>query len=278
MKLRTANSKSQIGQAHGGGQLPHSAFRIPRYFRAFTLIEIMVALAVFTMVIGAVYSAWMLLVRSTQASQDVASQAQRQRITLRTIEDALMAVQSFQASPQYYSFVVENGNAAALSFTAKVPEVFPRNGKFDDPVSGRDFRLRRLIFSLESGQDRSQNLVLRQNPILMDLDEDETQFPLVLAKNVHKFTIECWDTNKLEWLDEWENTNAIPTLLRVKLVLGSTTSTDPSAPEFSVSRMLSLPSQMMPASAQNGQGVGPGGRGSGPRMVIPTPGANPARR
>jgi prepilin-type N-terminal cleavage/methylation domain-containing protein len=235
--------------------------KFPRtYRRAFTLVEIMVALAVFTMVIGAVYSAWMLLVRSTQASQDVASQAQRQRITLRTIEDALMAVQSFQASPQYYSFVLENSDTASLSFTAKVPEVFPRNGKFDDPVSGRKFNLRRLNFSVQAGENGAKNLVLRQNPILMDLDEDEQQYPLVLARNIHKFTVECWNTNKLEWMDEWENTNAIPTLLRVNLVLGSTTSSDPNAPEFAVARMFCLPSQMMPAAAQNGQGGRPGGQ------------------
>ena len=87
---------------------------IPRHRRrAFTLIEIMVAIAIFTMVVGAIYAAWMLLIRSTQISKDVAAQAQRQRIALRTIEDSLMAVQSFQASPQYYSFVVENGVAGA---------------------------------------------------------------------------------------------------------------------------------------------------------------------
>jgi prepilin-type N-terminal cleavage/methylation domain-containing protein len=238
--------------------------------RAFTLIEIMVALAVFTLVIGAVYSAWMLLLRSTKASQDVAAQAQRQRITLRTIEDALMAVQSFQASPQYYSFVVENGDAASLSFTAKVPDVFPRNGKFNDPVTERSFNLRRLTFAVEAGDHRGEGnkLVLRQNPLLMDLDDDEMKFPLELAKNVRKFTVECWDTNKLEWLDEWENTNSIPTLLRVNLVLGANTTAGASAPEFAVARLFSLPSQMMPAAAQNGASAGPG-PGPGPMSGRP---------
>lgn len=243
-------------------------FRNPDFRRAFTLIEIMVALAVFTMVIGAVYSAWMLLVRSTQASQEVTAQAQRQRIAFRTIEDALMAVQSFQASPKYYSFIVENSDAAVLSFAARVPDVFPRNGKFNDPVTEREFNLRRLTFMVEGAADGTKNLVLRQNPLLMDLDEDEQKYPLVLAKNVRKFNVECWDTNKLEWLDEWENTNAIPTLLRVNLVLGTMASAaDRTAPEFSVARLFSLPSQTMPAAAQNGQGAGPGGApGGGPRL------------
>lgn len=218
--------------------------------RAFTLIEIMVALVIFSMVIAAVYATWMIIMRATTVAQDVAAQAQRERITLRTLEDSLMAIQSFQASPQYYSFVAEGGDKPQLSFTARVPDIFPRNGKFFDPLTGRDFSLRRLTYSLEPGPGEQNNLVLRQHPVLMDLDSDEQQYPLVLAKNVRKFIVECWDTNQLEWTKDWLDTNAIPRLLRVQLVLGGNTSAD--APDVSVSRLLSLPSEMMPALIQNG--------------------------
>jgi type II secretory pathway pseudopilin PulG len=219
---------------------------------AFTLVEIMVAIAVFMLVLAAIYSSWMMLLRSSQVAQDVASQAQRQRVTLHTIEDSLMAVQSFQASPQYYSFIVENGDAPILSFVARLPETFPRNGKFINPNTGKDFDLRRLTFGLEADDDGGKNLVLRQNPVLMDMDDDEQKYPLVLARNVRKFTVECWDTNKLEWADEWLDTNAIPVLLRVNLVTGGSVGARDNAPDFSVTRVFSLPSQTMPAAAQNG--------------------------
>ena len=77
-----------------------------------------------------------------------------------------------------------------MSFTARLPEVFPRDGKFGG------FNLRRLTFSVEPGRDSEKDLVLRQNPVLMDMDPDERQTPLVLARDVRKFTVECWDTNK----------------------------------------------------------------------------------
>jgi prepilin-type N-terminal cleavage/methylation domain-containing protein len=239
--------------------------------RAFTLIEIMVAIAIFSLVLAAIYSVWGAIMRSTQVAQDVAAQAQRQRITLRTIEDSLMAVQSFQASPQYYSFIVENGDTPTLSFTARVPEIFPRNGKFFDPNSGRNFNLRRLSYSLEAGDGSQKNLVLRQNPVLMDLDADEQQFPLVLARNVRKFEVDCWDTNKLDWVTEWDDTNSIPPLVRVQLVLGGNTAAGASAPDFSVARVYSLPSQTMPAAVQNGA---VGGAANQTRLVAPVPTAN----
>jgi hypothetical protein len=86
----------------------------------------------------------------------------------------------------------------------------------------------------------------------MDLDADEQQFPLVLARNVRKFEVDCWDTNKLDWVTEWDDTNSIPPLVRVKLVLGGNTAAGASAPDFSVARVYSLPSQTMPAAVQNG--------------------------
>jgi hypothetical protein len=206
--------------------------------------------------------------RATRVAHAVAAQAQRQRVTLRTIEDSLMAVQSFQASPQYYSFIVANGDAPVLSFAARLPEVFPRNGKFINPNTGKDFNLRRVTFALESAAGGEKDLVLRQNPVLMDLDADEQQYPLVLARNVRKFTVECWDTNKLEWADKWDDTNAIPPLVRVNLALGVNADPASSAPNFSVARVFSLPSEMMPAAVQNGAA----GRFAGPPQVpLPIP-------
>ena len=106
--------------------------------RAFTLLEIMLAIAIFGLVMAAIYSSWMLILRATKVGQEAAAQVQRQRVAVRTIEDALTCVQSFQASMQYYSFVVQNGDEPLLSFTARLPDDFPRNGGFGD------FNLRRV--------------------------------------------------------------------------------------------------------------------------------------
>ena len=217
------------------------------------MIEIMVAIAVFMMLIAAIYSTWALVMRATQVGQQAAAQAQRQRIALRTIEDSLMCIQSFQASQRYYYFDVENGDAPVLSFASRVPDVFPRNGKFGE------FNLRRVTFSLEAGDGGEKNLVLRQNPILMDMDDDEQKNPLVLAHNVKKFEIECWDTNQMDWVTEWLDTNSIPPLMRVGLVLGGNTSAGSASPELTVVRAFSMPSGMMPAAVQRGGAGGPAG-------------------
>jgi prepilin-type N-terminal cleavage/methylation domain-containing protein len=243
----------------------------PREFRrAFTLIEIMVAIAIFMLVIAAIYSTWALVMRATVVGQTAAANAQRERIALRTIEDSLMCVQSFQASQKYYSFIVDNGDAATLSFAARVPDVFPRNGKFGD------FNLRRVTFALEGGSGGARNLVLRQNPILMDVDEDEKKYPLVLARNVKKFVVECWDTNKFEWVSEWTDTNSIPPSVRVAVVLETKLPPGQSdygktIPDTVVTRAFAMPSAMMPAAVQHGTVGGPPGGGPPGLRLPPAP-------
>jgi len=230
----------------------------------------MVAIAVFMMLIAAIYATWALVMKATKVGQDAAAQAQRQRIALRTIEDSLMCIQSFQASQRYYFFNVENGDAPILSFASRVPDVFPRNGKFGD------YNLRRVTFTLEAGDGGEKDLVLRQNPILMDMDEDEKKSPLILARNVKKFDIECWDTNQMDWVTEWLDTNSIPPLLRVGLVLGGNTSGGNTAPELTVVRAFSMPSSMMPSAVQRGGPGGPAGPGPGPGPgPMPVPQFNP---
>ncbi|HEV2696286.1 MAG TPA: prepilin-type N-terminal cleavage/methylation domain-containing protein [Verrucomicrobiae bacterium] len=238
----------------------------------FTLIEIMVAIAVFMMLIAAIYATWALVMKATQVGQQAAAQAQRERIALRTIEDSLMCIQSFQASQKYYYFDVENGDVPVLSFASRVPDVFPRNGKFGE------FNLRRVTFSLEAGDGGVKNLVLRQNPILMDMDDDEQKNPLVLARNVKQFNIECWDTNQMDWVTEWLTTNSIPPLLRVGLVLGGNGGATDTSGDVTVIRAFSMPSSMMPSIVQRGSAGGPGGLGGGGGLappVIPPGGGRP---
>ncbi len=239
----------------------------------------MVAMVVFSMVIAAIYATWAVVMRASQVGQDAAAQAQRQRVVLRAIGDALMGVESFQASQQYYWFKLANGDAPFLSFVARLPETYARNGKFVGAAGGRDASSRRVTFSLAAGADGEKDLVLRQNPVLMDLDPDEEKYPLVLARNVKSFSVEWWGTNRLnrtEWNTEWDDsqTNTIPQMLRVHLVLGANVAGGKSAPEFAATRIYTVPSQMMPVQVQRGI-ARPGGN---PGLLQPPgvpPGGNP---
>jgi len=242
---------------------------------AFTLIEIMIAIGIFSMVLAAIYSTWTAILRSSAVGRQAAASIQRARITVRILEDSLTSAQMFLGNRRsnYYAFEAENGDEPRLSFVARLSKSFPRGGKFGD------LDVRRLTYSLESGPDNSRQLVLRQYPILMgDEFSDERDHPLVLAKNVKSFEFQFWDSRLNDWTDEWKPVNQIPRLIMVTLtLLDGPTST--SARE-SVTRIVNIPSMpvqpgwqasVLPGAGQPGSppGAPPNPQGGGQVNPIP---------
>jgi type II secretion system protein J len=234
--------------------------------RGFTLIEIMVAIFILALVLTSIYSTWMAILHGSKTGLETAAAAQRSRMAMRTLEDSLNCVRSFAADIDYYAFYADE---TSLSFVSKLPESFPRSGKFGD------FDVRRVTFSIEAGPNSSQQLVLRQNPILMDMDEDEKKLPVVLAKNVKKFEVAFWDTKSADWIAEWTQTNQLPLMVMVTLQLGGNNSQSSQIAE-TVSRVIGLPSIMVQTGWQApGIQGGPGGgnrQGGSPQPGVPQPG------
>ena len=218
-------------------QAPRRTFRASRatfvICDAFTLIEILIAITLFSMIVAAIYSSWSAILRASKVGLEVAAAVQRSRIAIRTLEDSLSCAQSFAQAQHYYSFVAENGSDASLSFVARLSKSFPRSGKFGD------LDVRRVSFSIEPGRDSPRQLVLRQSSLLTELDADEKEHPLVLAKNVKALEMEFWDTRLNEWVDEWNQTNQLPKLVKVTLRLEETQNSAQSWSE--VTRIVSLP-------------------------------------
>ena len=242
----------------------HSSFVIRHSSPAFTLIEILIAIGILGMVLTAIFSSWTAILRASRVGLDAAAAVQRSRIVMRTIEDSLLCAQSFGLNQRYYGFMVKNGSEASLSFVARLPDSFPRNRKFGD------LHVRRVTFSIESGAESSRQLVLRQNPLLMDLDKDENEHPLVLAKYVSEFQMEFWDTRAGDWVDEWKQTNQLPKLVKFSLKLADNAHSARRAEQEMV-RIVHLPATTVQPGWQLPMGI-PGRPAPG---TPPQPGVNP---
>lgn len=216
--------------------------RTPSARAGFTLVEILVALGIFSLVLTAIYSSWTAILRASKVGTEAAAAVQRARMAGRTIEESLTSVQSYAQNIKLYAFLSENGNESSLSFVSRLSPSFPRSGKFGD------FSVRRVTFSVEQGRDGSRDLVLRQNPVLMDMDKEEKEVPLILAKNVKEFKTEFWDLRLQDWVDEWKQTNQIPVLVKVSLKLADTHFSHQVKEQ--ITRIVSLPSVMVPAGYQ----------------------------
>jgi prepilin-type N-terminal cleavage/methylation domain len=209
---------------------------------AFTLLEVMVAMFLLTIVVAAVYSSWNAVSRGSRVGLKAAAEVQRARIAMRTLEDALTGVRMFASDADSYGFEGAKGNQTYLSFVSKLPVAFPRGGKFGD------MRIRRVMFGLEMGSDSTFQLVLRQAPLLMEMDIDEKEHPVVLAKNVKRFEVGFWDKQSGDWIDEWTQTNQLPSMVRVTLEFGEKGFQPAHGAELT--RVVALPSVAVPTTWQ----------------------------
>ncbi|PWU08370.1 MAG: hypothetical protein C5B50_29710 [Verrucomicrobia bacterium] len=260
-----------IGKYRCGPSVSRFTFHVSRFtHRAFTIIEVLIAVALLTLVISAIYSTWTAILKGRKVGMDAAVVSQRARMAVRVLEDSLGSARAFdvhrQLHPEYYSFIMQGGRDGSLSFVARLAKSFPRSGKFGD------LDVRRLTFTVESSHDGGgDELVLRQTPLLMEPDEDEAAHPLVLAKNVQDFELCFWDTKAQEWnCDDWKDnfTNSLPKLVRVTLKLADNAHSFRASEE--IVRVINLPAQSVapnwqapiiprvPPNAGGGGGAVPG--------------------
>jgi len=180
---------------------------------AFTLIEILLAVGILAGVLAAIYSSWMAILRSSQTAQRAAAEVQRSRLAVRTLEEALTCAQMSADAPQHFAFLADMPDESSrLSFVSRLPESYPRSGKF------RYQPMRRVEFLVEPDETGVQTLVLRQTPFLFETDPEEQRLPLRLARNVVMFEVHYKGLSGEEWELEWPFTNQLPRQVRFTLV------------------------------------------------------------
>jgi type II secretory pathway pseudopilin PulG len=182
---------------------------------AFTLLEILVAISLFTLVLISITQCWKLIANGSKIGLEAAASAQRARTGIMTVQDALQSAQMSVQSLQYYTFEADtSGKFAALAFTARLPDNFPGSSLFGDSST------RRITLQVERGEDNKNNLIMTQWPLLVAVTKDATPYPIVLARDVSVFNIEFWSDKEKDWVVDFPETNQIPKLMRVALGVG----------------------------------------------------------
>jgi prepilin-type N-terminal cleavage/methylation domain-containing protein len=203
--------------------------------RAFTLLEVVVAITVFTFIMISVLSCWKVIVTGTIVAKQAAAAAQRARIGIKSVEEALECAEISKANIQYYYFLTDTTEKfASLSVAARLPAAFPGSSLFGDNV------IRRVTFDVERGNDGQDNLVMSQAPLLEALDGANTPYPITLARDVNVFMLEFWSNKDSDWEVSFDPTNEFPPMIRVTLGCGHSAE-HPDAPYEVIVRTVTMP-------------------------------------
>ena len=186
----------------------------PKKTPAFTLLELMLAITIFSGLIIAMYATWTAILRSSQSGLTAAIEAHKIRTAIRAIDESFKSATIYEANLALYSFICDtqsDQNFAFYSLVSRLSEGFPGSGLFHDQP------IRRLFFAVETTNEVRQ-LVMRQNPILGPLEEGQEAYPLVLLENVERFQLQFWDDNLHDWAPEWIYTNQFPRMIHYSIL------------------------------------------------------------
>jgi hypothetical protein len=113
-----------------------------------------------------VIGCWKCIVSGKMIAEDAAAAAQRARIGMKTVVEALTCGEISPLNPSTTASSTDtSGKFAALSLAARLPADFPGSGLFGDNV------MRRVTFEVEKDADGNNNLIMNQSPLLAVLDE-----------------------------------------------------------------------------------------------------------
>ena len=196
-------------------------------------MEVMVAIAMFMMIMGSIMACWKVVINGTETAQRAAAMAQRSRISMKTIEDALNNMEVSKENARFFSFVADTSEPkyASLSLSARLPRSFLGSDYFGDHV------MRRVNFNVVKDQAGLLNLVMTQFPVL---EVPTDRFPpksIVLARDVNAFVLEFWSLKENDWVADFTVTNEVPAMIRITLGTGHAAN-DPSTPFEVIERVV----------------------------------------
>ena len=226
---------------------------------AFTILELMLSIGIFALILTAIYSIWIAILKGSRAGQKAAAEVQRSRIALRALEDAFNSTEYFMANMKYYYFFADtSGDMATVSMVARLPDGFLGSEQYKQLQQ----KVRRVTFETAPGKDGTRDLLMTQAPILLpkELNDGSYQpYTITLARDVTHFQLSFFDPQKAEWLDEWKYTNQLPKIVQIALGLGKSAN-DPNKSSDVVYSLVALPSEGVGGDLQGAVGApGPGG-------------------
>jgi prepilin-type N-terminal cleavage/methylation domain-containing protein len=213
----------------------------------FTLMEILLAVAILSIVITAVYNTWSAALNGWRRGTDASEVFQRERVVMDVLSELTQSAVFFAASAPLYTVVgAKNpGLGDSVSFVTASDAFLP-------PSEATDAGMRRVTISVEEDQYRRTYLAIVNQPALRP--DDASAGPLqahVVSMDVSGFFVRYLDPRDGTWNDKWEETSIPPLAMEYTVVFGHE---GDRLPRVAVTRAVDIPVALFVA-----QGVSLGG-------------------
>jgi general secretion pathway protein J len=190
--------------------------------RGFTLIEVLVALAVMSMIAISIWGASSQTARTRTVVQESHDKSHQVRVAFemmtRDLSSAFLSQNRAQLEPTHDTVFIgeDHGEDDRLDFAA-----FTHERRYFDAKESDQAEIGYFL-APDKENPEQQDLVRRESPVL-DLEPLEGGQLLVLVQNVKAFDLQYYDMVMAEWQDAWDTTEAtgegavLPMQVRIRL-------------------------------------------------------------
>ena len=200
----------------------------------FTLVEVMLAIMILSLIITAVYGVWSASLKAWKRGGEASAVFQRQRIVMETLTELAQSAIYFSAAPELYAIT----GAKTPSLGDSVSFVTASDA-FLPPSEANDIGMRRVTISLERDEYQRTYLAIVNQPALVTDDKSKKDLQAhVVSMDVSGFYVRYLDPRDGSWAEKWEEPNLIPSAMEFTVVFGQPG--DAIAP-VTVTRAIDLP-------------------------------------
>ena len=206
----------------------------------FTLLELLIALGVVSIIMAALFSGLRIVNRAKTNTEAAVAPIQRIDIVLSFLQrDLESALPPSGTLASLFQGTVGQNNSGDLLFDAAVDA---------PPQVSMQTDIRQVEYSVIS--DGSDHLLVRNvtSNLLAPVQPDPDQE--IICRGVRSFTVQYYDGS--QWTDTWDSTmlqNALPIAVQITLDFDGT---GPSAAPLHITRLIQLPCYAAPQTASGG--------------------------
>jgi len=190
--------------------------------RGFTLLELLLALSIFTLAMAMAGGSLWSILRAWRRGGDMLDSLHYGEYVLSQLEGAVRSAAWFPSKPETFGFVLEDDGGTSDSAANRITFT-TGSGAFLPPESPLAGGLHRLSLSVDGTGER-RGLVATAYPHMVDAEDigmerkpDAEEIPV--SREVQGFSCEWYDFEEEDWSQEWEETNSLPKLVRLNLVM-----------------------------------------------------------
>jgi prepilin-type N-terminal cleavage/methylation domain-containing protein len=188
----------------------------------FTLVEVILAVTILSLVITSVYATWSATLMAWRRGSDASEVFQRQRVVMDTLSELAQSVVYFAASPDLYAVTGTSkpGFGDSVSFVTASDVALP-------PSEAIAAGMRRVTISMEQDEYGRKYLAILNAPAVSANQSnntttvtDTTLQAHVLSMDVSGFYVRYLDPRDGTWYDKWEEGSLIPSAMEFTVVFG----------------------------------------------------------